>query len=210
MLKLGLFNSDQHRIHASVETLVDMDIMAATVKTDATGGFSMHIPNADYEDREIKRGPLMGKAHRIADCKPIDANAAVKMANEPKRELRAHTPEELEVIRKLITDNVNRTVPYQYRSEYIAMLMQRQHFFSADNLDLGFTDLEQHTIELKDRDPVFSPQFRLPAEHLKLIQENVAGWVAIRDHRTSKVAVQLANFLCAEEGRPRPKMRARL
>jgi hypothetical protein len=50
------------------------------------------------------------------------------------------------------------------------MLMARQHFFSADNLDLGFRDLEQHTIYLKDKDPVFSPQFRLPAEHLKLIQ----------------------------------------
>jgi hypothetical protein len=91
--------------------------------------------------------------------------------------LQAHTKDELEVIRKLITDNVNGTVPYHYRSEYIAMLMARQHFFSTDSLDLGLTDLEQHTIDLKDKDPVFSPQFQLPAEHLKLIQENVAGWL---------------------------------
>jgi hypothetical protein len=168
---LGLFNSEQHRIHASVSTLVDMDIMAAAVNTDAMGGFTMHIPNVDYEDREIKRGTLMGKAHKLDDWMPIDANAAVKMAKEPKRELRVHSPEELEVIRKLITDNVNRTVPYQYRSEYITMLMARQQFFSADNLDLGFTDLEQHTIDLKDKDPVFRPQFRLPAEHLKLIAQ---------------------------------------
>jgi hypothetical protein len=57
------------------------------------------------------------------------------------------------------------------------MLMARQHFFTVDNLDLGFTDLEQHTIDLKDKDPLFSPQFGLPAEHLKLSQENVAGWL---------------------------------
>jgi hypothetical protein len=57
--------------------------------------------------------------------------------------------------------------------------MARQHIFSADNLDLGFTDLEQHTIYLKDKDPVFSAQFRLPAEHLKLIQENVSGWLQV-------------------------------
>jgi hypothetical protein len=159
LLRLGLFNSEQHRIHARVATLVDMDIMAASVNTDAMGGFAMHIPNADYEDREIKRGTLMGKAHKLADWMPIDANAAVKMAKKPERLLREHTREELEVIRKLITDNVNRTVLYQYRSKYIAMLMARQHFFSADNLDLGCTDLEQHTIDLKDKDPVFSPQF---------------------------------------------------
>jgi hypothetical protein len=177
LLKLGLFNSERHRIHVSVATLVDVDIMAAAVNTDAMGGFAMHIPNADYEKREIKRGTLMGKAHKLADWMPIDANAAINMTKKPERVLREHTREELEVIRKLITDNVNWTVPYQYRSEYIAMLMARQHFFSADNLDLGFRDLEQHTIDLKDKDPVFSPQFRLPAEHLKLIQENVAGWL---------------------------------
>jgi hypothetical protein len=177
LLRLGLFNSERHRIHASVATLVDMDIMAAAVNTDAMGGFAMHIPNADYEEREIKRGTLMGKAHKLADWMPIDANAAINMTKKPERVLREHTREELEIIRKLITDNVNRTVPYQYQSEYIAMLMARQHFFSADNLDLGFTDLEQHTIDLKDKDPVFSPQFRLLAEHLKLIQENVAGWL---------------------------------
>jgi hypothetical protein len=177
LLKLGLFNSERHRVHASVATLVDMDIMAAAVNTDAMGGFVMHIPNADYEDCEIKRGTLMGKAHKFADWMLIDANAAINMMKKPERVLRDHTREELEVIRKLITDNLNRTVPYQYWSEYIAMIMARQHFFSADNLDLGFTDLEQHTIDLKDKDPVFSPQFRLSAEHLKLIQENVAGWL---------------------------------
>jgi hypothetical protein len=101
----------------------------------------------------------MEKAHRLSDWIPIDANAAIKMARKPERVLHEHTKVELEVILKLIPDNVNRTVPYQYRSEYIAMLMARQHFFSADSLDLGFTDLEQHTINLKDKDPVFSPQF---------------------------------------------------
>jgi hypothetical protein len=159
LLKLGLFNSERHRVHASVATLVDMDIMAAAGSTDTMGGFAMHIPNADYEDREIKRGTLMGKVHKLSDWVPIDANAAINMTKKPERVLRKHTREELEVIRKLITDNVNRTVPYQYRSKYISMLMARQHFFSADNLDLGFTDLEQHTIYLKNKDPVFSPQF---------------------------------------------------
>jgi hypothetical protein len=101
----------------------------------------------------------MGKAHKLSDWIPIVANAAINMAKKPEQVLREHTKDKLEVILKLITDNVNHTVPYQYGSEYIAMLMARQHFFSADSLDLGFTDLEQHTIDLKDKDPVFSPQF---------------------------------------------------
>jgi hypothetical protein len=45
-----LFNAEHHRVHASVPTLVDMDILAAAVNTDAMGGFLMHIRNTDYED----------------------------------------------------------------------------------------------------------------------------------------------------------------
>jgi hypothetical protein len=85
LLKLGLFNSERHSVHASLPTLVDMDIMAAAVTTDAMGGFAMHIPNADYKDREIKRGTLMGKAHKLSDGIPIDANAAINMAKKPER-----------------------------------------------------------------------------------------------------------------------------
>jgi hypothetical protein len=103
LLKLGLFNAERHRVHASVPTLVDMDIMAAAVNTDAMGGFSMHIPNADYEDREIKRGTLIGKAHKLSDWIPIDANTAINMTKKPERVLREHTKDELEVLRKLIT-----------------------------------------------------------------------------------------------------------
>jgi hypothetical protein len=99
LLKLGLFNSERHCLHASVPTLVDMDIMAAAVTTDAMGGFTMHIPNADYEDREIKRGTLMCKVHKLRDWIPIDENAAINMAKKPERVLHEHTRDELEIIR---------------------------------------------------------------------------------------------------------------
>jgi hypothetical protein len=83
-----LFNAERHRVHASVPTLVDMDIMVAAVNTDAKGGFVMHIPNVDYEDREIKRGTLMGKAHKLSDWIPIDANAAINIMKKPEQVLR--------------------------------------------------------------------------------------------------------------------------
>jgi hypothetical protein len=94
LLKLGLFNSERHLFHVSVVTLVDMDIMAVAVNTDAMGGFAMHIQNADYEDQEIKRGTLMGKAHNLSNWVPIDANAAINMTKKRERVLREHTREE--------------------------------------------------------------------------------------------------------------------
>jgi hypothetical protein len=89
------------------------------------------------------------------------------------------------------------------------MLMARQHFFSGDSLDLGLTDPEQHTIDLKDKDPVFSPQFRLPAEHL--VDSGKCGRMAAgRDHRTVEVTVQLTDLLQTKEGRPGSQMCLRL
>jgi hypothetical protein len=50
--------------------LVDMNIMAAAVTSDSMGGFSMHIPNGDDEDREVKRGTLMEKGAQAERLDP--------------------------------------------------------------------------------------------------------------------------------------------
>jgi hypothetical protein len=57
------------------------------------------------------------------------------------------------------------------------MFIAREHFFSTDTNDIGSTNLLKHQIDLKTNDPIYCPQFRVPAEHLKHIQENVAGWL---------------------------------
>jgi hypothetical protein len=72
---------------------------------------------------------------------------------------------------------VDNTVPYMYRMDYLDMLMEHTGSFSGDSHDLGFSDLLEHDIELKDRDPVYIPQFWLPREQLDLIKSNVAGWI---------------------------------
>jgi hypothetical protein len=74
--------------------LVNMDIMAAALTSDAMGGFLMLIPNADYEDWEIKRDTLMGKAHKLCNWIPIDAKSTVEMTKKPERILRKHTKDE--------------------------------------------------------------------------------------------------------------------
>jgi hypothetical protein len=80
LLKLGLFNAEHHCIHASIPMLVDMDVMAAAVNTDAMGRFSMHIPNADYEDREIKRGTCIVRVERFSLSHACIASCRVNKA----------------------------------------------------------------------------------------------------------------------------------
>ena len=179
LVTLALHNLDGKRILRSLSGLADMDIMAVAFTADKNGTFQAHIPNADAHDWKLAAHTRVGCVYDLDDWTPLSAHDATAQvsAAATARPLPVHTPEQIEAIRVAITKQVNASVPYLHRQEYIEALMQRQHFFSASTTDLGFTDSQQHTVDLSDTIPTFSPQFRLPADHLRLIQENVAGWL---------------------------------
>ena len=68
-------------------------------------------------------------------------------------------------------------MPPRFQDSYLRTLFQFESAFSVNALDLGWTDIVEHSIELASNQPSFRPQFRLPAEHLQLIKANVAGWI---------------------------------
>ena len=178
LVQMALVNDSAERIRVRREMLVDLDIMAVAVATDEEGRFSVHLPNADLVDRVLERGRRVGVAYSLNDWTPLTADQSVKnAASVSTTPTRQHSAEQKKKIRQLITDRVVSTVPYQFQQDYIDMLVARDHCFSADSFDLGLAADTQHSIELDDRAPAFSPQFRLPYEQLKLIQENVAGWL---------------------------------
>jgi hypothetical protein len=85
LLKLGLFNAEHHRVHASGPTLVDMDIMAAAVNTDA-----MHCDLSQHSHRCFVFGSpyglsgqwayiLLGQFHLI-ECKIFATGIAPDVA----------------------------------------------------------------------------------------------------------------------------------
>jgi hypothetical protein len=176
LVKLGIYEQDGHRICRSIKNIVDMDLVAHAVKKNSCGSYYAHMPNASNEDRFLPRGTLVGKAQDLNEWLPLDAASATKLT-KPGFPMRPHTGAERETIISLNKESVNRTLPYQYRDDYARMLIARELFFSADTNDIGSTDLIEHQFDLKTNDPIFCPQFRLPAEHLKHIQENVAGWL---------------------------------
>jgi hypothetical protein len=49
--------------------------------------------------------------------------------------------------------------------------------FSADEMDLRRTTIVESYIDLRDKAPVDTQQFRLPMEQIKFIKEKVRGWL---------------------------------
>jgi hypothetical protein len=176
LVKLGLYDQDGHRIRRSIETIVDIDPVAHAVRTNSCGSYYAHMPNTSNEDRVVPCGTLVRKVKDLNEWLPLDAASATEIT-KPGVPMRLYTSAEREQIISCIKESINRTVLYQYRDDYARMLIAREHFFSADNNSIGSTDLLEHQIDLKTNDPIYCPQFRLTAEHLKHIQENVAGWL---------------------------------
>jgi hypothetical protein len=44
-------------------------------------------------------------------------------------------------------------------------------------MDLGRTNIVESYIDLRDKEPVYTQQFRLPMEQIEFIKENVMGWL---------------------------------
>jgi hypothetical protein len=65
LVKLGLYDQDRHRIRRSIETIVDMDLVAHAVNTNSCGSYYAHMPDASKEDRVLPRSTLVGKAQDL-------------------------------------------------------------------------------------------------------------------------------------------------
>ncbi len=153
-------------------------------QTDEEGNFTIPIQNHHkLLPLNLKRNQIMGRAcphdfYRSTD----DAGFVNSVQNsrdpaEAAATARPHTAEEILIIRAKLSKQIDDTVPYPLRAEYLDQLMTRQDAFSADSYDLGFTTVTEHDIQLSDPSPVYRPQFRLAESHLSFIKENVAGWL---------------------------------
>ena len=183
-VRLCLSDLDGNRLQGLREGLLDLKDVAYRFDTDQYGRFEVHIHNALQHSTVFPKGHVVGEVFSLADWNPIyDANeaaaaaAAIEQSDVQTRPVRRHTNKEKQAIIAQITKQVNISVPYQYRQEYIDMLSAREHAFSADDFDLGHSGTFEHEIHFTGEDPCYTPQFRLSDEHLSFLKNSVMGWL---------------------------------
>ena len=77
--------------------------------------------------------------------------------------------------------------PTEWKQKYIDLIMRYNDVFSKNKFDLGWTDVMEHTVRMKDDNPVFVKQFRVPYEHQAVLHEFVDELLkkgAIRESRS--------------------------
>ena len=102
------------------------------------------MPNNDTVFKSFARGHILGTARPLSEIRFItDSEAVNAVASTPKP--RQHSIHILKGINERMS---NSDASPEYRAEYLPLLAEFKDTFSADQDDIGHTDVTQHNIEL--------------------------------------------------------------
>ena len=77
-------------------------------------------------------------------------------------------------------DNLaNFNVPSEYKARYKQLLMKHFQVISVDKNDLGRVKDFFHKIHMKDNEPVYRKQFKIPDAHRPFLEESLAEWLKL-------------------------------
>jgi transposase InsO family protein len=81
------------------------------------------------------------------------------------------------VSREVIDKAIDQAASPSARAFFTKLLSESGDIISADQHDLGRSDALKHEIELSDRTPVYTQQYRLPLEQIELVKDHLHAWL---------------------------------
>jgi hypothetical protein len=78
-----------------------------------------------------------------------------------------------------ITTKAHLNVPNWYKQKYIDILYRLQKAISVNKYDLGLASNFKHRIHLKDNNPVYRKQFKIPEAHKNFIEQSIEEWLKL-------------------------------
>jgi hypothetical protein len=78
-----------------------------------------------------------------------------------------------------IAAKTNLNVPSEYRQKYIDVLYKYQKAIRINKYNLGLSTNFKHRIHLKNNDPVYRVQFKIPEAHLNFIEQSLEEWLRL-------------------------------
>ena len=148
----------------------------ALIQTNFKSKTTFPLTNCGPTEMVIPRGTLIGQletifadgAQQINEAEIASALAQTSTAlPSPPSPARA----------KQILQDVTLTVPEQFKQQYLNLLLQNHDIFSVDKNDLGRANNFTHKIDLKNKAPVYIPQYRLADTHRVALNAQIDEWL---------------------------------
>ena len=140
----------------------------------------MAITNCAPFDIEIERGVVVGTVvTEDPHCKIEQlSQSKVKEVFDTINLISSTTTSKL-LSREDIISKCNLNVPTQYREQYVDLLFKHREALSISSTDLGKAKNYFHRIHLKNQNPVYRKQFKIPDAHAKFISDSIDDWLKL-------------------------------
>jgi hypothetical protein len=162
------------------DVMVEIAGVVMAVTTNEHGIAHLYVPNASTDLVQFPRHTRLGTAEP-PDQFEVCHSAAVSQITQTraasfrqKRPTQARLPDHvMQEVQKAMDPQLKGPI----RAQFLDLLTSYGDIISKDEHDLGRTQTLQHDVELADRTPVYTQQYRLPLDQLQLVKEHLTAWL---------------------------------
>ena len=177
-----------------VSVIADIAGISHAMETDEDGFCQVYIPNPSSEPAEFQKGCEVSELYPMDDYQIMDRfteerwNATIGAVKEDSTVKRKPVPDED------MNEAIAQDAPAKTKRTIKNLLIEYEDIISRDRHDLGYSETVVHDIELRDNEPVYTQQFRLPLDQLQLLKEHVHAWLRCGVVRPTKSKYNSAMF----------------
>jgi hypothetical protein len=152
--------------------------MPAWVTLDSYKNCKLIIDNCASYDIIIPRNEIMGVLEfEHEQCVPLNEDKVASIIADIEQNFPKVPKKHLS--RDVIAKKADINVPPEVKKKYIDILYKHQAAISMNKLDLGRAKSFTHKIHLKDNNPVYRKQFKIPEAHQNFIEATLAKWLKL-------------------------------
>ena len=178
---LGKFEKNTTQI-VSIFSIEDEFIQGgpALVYVSDSGLCTVAVTNCAPYPIQLKRGSVIGliqdeccaqdEIEPLSDTKVTEIFESINL-------ICAHATSSHKWTRDDIASKIQLNVPTEFRSKYLNLLFKHRDALSTSKTDLGKAKTFFHKIHLKDNNPVYRKQFKIPEAHSDFISKTIDDWL---------------------------------
>ena len=135
--------------------------------------------NCTPYDIELQRNKFVAVIENVKGCTYEEVNPAYINSLLQKHEETKQKQPLTEAKCKLIAEKFCSEVPAEYKQRYLQVLPKFHEAISEDRFDLRRCRTDLHEITLKNEEPIFVKQFKVPDAHMEEVEKHVVEWLKL-------------------------------
>ena len=148
------------------------------VTTNQLGEVTVMLYNCAMHEVQVDRGDILGSIECVQGMH-LEKVQVNEIAAAFEKLPNARAPNLSEERKREMLKDLNLKVPNNERLKYLELIWQNHDVFSKSKHDLGLANHYEHSISLKNSDPLYIKQFKIPEVHRVMLESQVKEWLKL-------------------------------